>query len=52
MRAVSGSHQSFPAGAQLPPQEVNAWGPTAEAASAWFRVPNPKTSPAKVLPDA
>jgi len=47
MRAVSGSHQSFPAGAQLPPQEVNSWGPTLKV---W--VPTPKTSPAKVLPDA
>ena len=28
MRAMSGSHQSLPAGAQLPPQEVNwGWGP-------------------------
>jgi hypothetical protein len=27
MRAVSGSHRSLPAGAQLPPQEVNSgWG--------------------------
>jgi hypothetical protein len=44
MRAVTGSHQPFPAGAQLPPQEVNSWGPTLR-----FWVPNPKTSDVKVL---
>ena len=47
MRAVSGSHQSFPAGAQLPPQEVNSWGPTLR-----FWGPCPKTSIAEALRDA